>query len=587
MTEDTNAYYSEDKRSGIFSPVFIKKSDVIHKSVDYEHFYISNLIWKLKLYADIIYCISSHDQEFIPFDDVIIEMKEDDKPKKEIYAIKFQFTNGRKALRVKDLTTENGEFTILKFVDQLKHLPEDTNAILYTDATFSANNGQKIVLDLETDVTVWKHRQNWRIANCYGLHEGHKIEIRKSNRTFTLFLYSGEFNLKKLQQEASEKFKYRLYTDDTSYNNFVNFIYKWDKIEGKKEKLSNSILERAAALFIVSPFIKSISFSSKPVSENTKLLRETISKFDVTVFAEESCDEVTSLWRDAKAELRNLKKLNRMRTRYQIMFQNIAKVEDLDDKDEEATKLLWLMGKCPLIVNGQTKAVFAAFWLIRSTFIVINPLSLIFEQRKFFTLADLKIFEPDAYGDVVQKFKCLIQNKEASLYDVIQECDELDNIITTNELLHMVDYPLASGETKTSFIGCSNLKISRPIIHCRFLNEFTKDTAVVVYCMSNAKKLKKFCGDFKMVKVDMLDDSTISSSGRAEILDKAVYVSTQNMSKGHFSDFCSKYSSKIVWHYFRFDSDECLEWVQSTNDVNDLQKFQLEQYFLEDVRCIG
>ena len=88
------------------------------------------------------------------------------------------------------------------------------------------------------------------------------------------------------------------------------------------------------------------------------------------------------------------------------------KIKDLDDYG--TTKLLWLLGMCPLIVNEHQTSYEAISLCNEEKFILIgsgtreehSPSRTVFQN-----LSDLDL-NSMIYKDITRKFKCLLQGKE-------------------------------------------------------------------------------------------------------------------------------------------------------------------------------
>jgi hypothetical protein len=144
-------------------------------------------------------------------------------------------------------------------------------------------------------------------------------------------------------------------TSSDAFNQYINFIEEWCLLKGRngtKKKLDKRRMQRVVALQVLSEFIRPLSFSSNQVSQNTKLLSQIISNHHVTTFEEKNYDQVKTLWEDAKSAI-DVKEINDIRREYQVTEKYVEKLEDLDDKKTSA--ILWLMAKCPLLVDGNNK----------------------------------------------------------------------------------------------------------------------------------------------------------------------------------------------------------------------------------------
>jgi hypothetical protein len=130
-------------------------------------------------------------------------------------------------------------------------------------------------------------------------------------------------------------------------------------------------VKRAIAIQLLSPFIKPLLFDSDPVNENTKLLRETISRFRITIFDRKNRRKVTILWKDFKNEINDVVLLNKIRELYQIRMSKIGSVDDLHRK--ELSKMLWLMGKCPLVLDGTGNISAALNLCSDDKFVILSP----------------------------------------------------------------------------------------------------------------------------------------------------------------------------------------------------------------------
>ncbi|RZC41461.1 Ank 2 domain containing protein, partial [Asbolus verrucosus] len=438
----------------------------------------------------------------------------------------------------------------------------------FKQSSNNANFGAFDDVVLETE-SVNGHKQN------YALQLKHSVRPLTANN---LAEKKGDFGIKKyledfiklkndMKETVSNKFQQTFCCKGSIVTEYLKFIDNW------------SI--REVAIHLLSPFVQSISCvtSSDKANPRSKLLREAICKFDVSIFNEQNCHRIIQVWTEIKNEFKkvDIQQINKTRSMFQITSNYTKDVEDLND--EECCKLMWLMNMCPLIVSGNKCVVKAINLCENKRFIVLGDGSFtenLHGVSVFRNLFDLKV-EQDLHDKILKTFKCSLQGKEKIiLKELIGQSDETENIVTTNELILMLDdsYVIGGGkeDLPESYIERS---LSRHIIDDVFLEKADKNTAIII---TSSKKINLNSNCYNLIQIEkFLNEKNLKEN--KEITKKNIYISKDNCSQEKFKTLCQKIPNMKKYHQFKIVEHNKLEWIRSNGGISDLQKFKTEDCF--------
>ncbi|XP_063923206.1 uncharacterized protein LOC135137470 isoform X2 [Zophobas morio] len=589
---------------------FHKRSGTTDRGKEYEDYVTASLALNLIQNEDVEnFQIASNDDNFGKFDDVIIETKLMNQDVMK-YAVQLKHSEKKSTLIPKRLTDSKGDFSIKKYLDSFREKEQnfgDYKLILWTNLKLDWSCSELLIIDslnLQLDIEKYEKDDMKLIfdypeeTNCY------KFKIvdngsfpandeLDSYRSFfdKFFLFTNQDNVERAKKKTVERFCQKFNCKDTYAKKFLEYITEWSKGTGTKEKLNKSTMQTFTALNLleshIRPYVKDSS------NDKTKLLQEAINSFDITVFDDCFVDEVVKLWGDLEEDDATKKEVLKTRKKFQLK------------NDETARSVtFWLGDQCPLIMVQNEFAAEAIKLCPGKKFIVLEKTPFLLPGFAIFRhLSDLKRNEK-----LTTNLKCCLQSREHSLEHLIQQNEEIENIVTTNELLQMVNGSYRIEEQSQALAEpYINRRLSKIYIDCKFLDSIDKNTLVVI---SNAcvKNIKKYLGSSKIryvfaenylkdpnqkqiVKEKMpnifrikktrfrIAEDVYSYGNESEKIN--VFINEKECSMHQFNEICKKNPDAKSCHHLRMNN-EYLEWIESKNNVTDIQNFLLESQDFSD-----
>jgi hypothetical protein len=258
------------------------------------------------------FSVSSNDENFGAFDDVVFET-ESLRGSRQIQAVQLKHANKDKILTKSALEGERGDFSIAKYYEEFKKLDcggdPSVQFVLLTNRRFDLREGESIKLKHEdVEVKMFKVQPD-PLVNTSTKGFCYKFVVEKAqHREFfdNFVLYTDQMNIDKIKKNISTRFETMFTCDKISFKDFMEFINEWSIREGKKPKLDTILTKRVITLCLLSPFIVPFMFDQHgTVDANSKLLREAIFHFNVTVFNSDNCDRLKRIYSDAIDEIDN------------------------------------------------------------------------------------------------------------------------------------------------------------------------------------------------------------------------------------------------------------------------------------------
>jgi ankyrin repeat protein len=514
------------------------------------------------------FSISSNNKKFGDFDDVVLEIKYYNQ-NSQTYALQLKHINKRRVLTVAGLTGKNGNFSITKYIKGFKFVDDSVRVILFTNSLFNGSEGQRIKFEPNFIIILHKSPQDSLLATS---EKGHSYKFTIENpinlpeptmKFFDNFLvYTNQMNVEELEERTQSEFQNMFSSEESVFKDYIYFVNNWSLAEGKKMKLGKSWVKRAIALQLLTPFIKPLSFAPGPVNENTKLLREAISRFRIAIFDRKHRREVTILWKDFKDEINDFTLVNKIRKQYQIRVGHIHRLDDLSKK--ELSKMLWLMGKCPLVVDGRSNISAGLNLCLDDKFVILSPNFPIDSSSSFQNLSDLQE-DPEMFQNVLNNFTYSLPCTETvTLTDL--DVDMKD--ITTDELLEMSrSYNLEDKEDETLPPHYIKRNLGRIMIDPTFLNQICRNNLILISSVTNVDSLKRRFIYVTFVKLEEFSNDDCD--------DIVAYVTDGEYSQKQFDELCLKRPPHTHCHHFGYVNDNCLEWIRSKNSIEKLRKYRL------------
>ncbi|XP_063924377.1 uncharacterized protein LOC135138350 [Zophobas morio] len=567
---------------------FKKRKGTTDKGKKYEDLVIANVALQMVSDSKIKdFRLSSNDANFGDFDDVVIEIETD--RGKKTKALQLKHSNEKRQLTTKQLAGKKGDFSLIKYFKSAQEVQGKAQEfILFTTNTFETSEETKFKLEGEEfylkpikktvsgdDFDVLRISENINYYHTFHILEDEwtKQNPEKIQQYRTFFesfrLYTNQDRFEALTKTTMNRFIETFCSNEETFMKYVYVISEWSMRDGKKEKLSKKMMQRAIALRLLSSQIEPFVFGS--VTDEKKILREAICLFDITLLEKKGSNAIQNLWGDLDKSL-DLKELNKVRSLYSLSSNNISSVENLDAN--LLTQLLWLMEKCPLIVKEHENMEKAINLCPDAKFIILGEGKYeewMKERSVFQNLSNLK-WKGELYDKILQNFTISLQGKEViKLATAFVKNEEIFIHVTVKKLLEMANGPCHIDGQEEVF---PNLYVDRylsvNIIDTKYLEAVDRNTVIVLNCEGNSQELK-ISKDHTLTDVDGFLSNT-----NPKILNDPIFIKCEkNCSDSDFQKICSKATASKTVHCFKFLNDQNLEWIGSKGSVNKLRKYKL------------
>ncbi|XP_044271868.1 uncharacterized protein LOC123015887 isoform X3 [Tribolium madens] len=530
----------------------------------YEDLNLARLVLKMVTDDSINdFMISSNDDKFGDFDDIVIELKCGKTEVKK--ALQIKYSNDSKILPVQSLWSDKGDFSLKKYLKSYKQIEQFSNShklILFTnrkldltqELCFTIENISVKIVEENVDQLLNTSRSNGKCFKFESLDENPETVSFFKN----FILLTNQASVSAIEKITLEEFQNTFYCPSDHFYTYLQFISRWSLLEGNKEKLSKELMKRVIALNVLSPFIK--PYSQCLVTDEMILFRQAIANFQITVFRTESYDQVKEIWGDAYKKLEENNEVNRIRNKYQLCH-------------DDCTKLLWLIDETPLMVL-ESKTTSKIIQMCENKFIVFgNDPILPLNRTIFRNLSDL------SPGSEIFNFKCCFQEKEEQSLDTL--LDEMKQVLTTDELLEMLHGTYSFGGKKETLpVPYIERSLTKNIIHFDYLHKMDSKILAVINCKKKLEKIRTLLKKFNVVKgLDYLNDFCYGKE-QNDFKPKLILFEDECL-KDEFDKIKQMNEAETI-HHFNITEDGNLEWLKSHKNVTALKHFCVKNGFIDE-----
>ncbi|XP_063926709.1 uncharacterized protein LOC135140199 [Zophobas morio] len=574
-----------DVASNAASLKFKKRSGTTDRGKDYEHFYIANLVLKL-ISDDTVqnFYLSSNDDKFGIFDDVVVEVQYINQKETHLYAVQLKQSKN-KVLRSRDFTAPKGNFSFVEYLkdynENLKTTYNSINVVLFTNC--NAQISDNLSVDFKKQefvVTVSETPQNDLLSSCaQGSCYTFATENEQNDFFQHFYLYTGQADADQMEKETFKMFSKEFSGDKAAFQIFLRFITEWSKLEGNKHKLDKKWMQEMIALSLLSAVVKPLKFAKDvSVSAKGKTVRTAVSKFHVTALDNDDYISIKNLWADVADAVETLQ-INQVRKKYDLMLDYVSSRNHLYQEDKEISKILWLLEKCPLVVEVSLQTQRAIALCPERSFIILG----VDETRTqdiFKNVSDLRKHE-EIFKSVLNNFTYSLEGqREVCLNELLQWNQELATMITTSNLVQTIDRPLLIGSVKEVLPPCHVTRtLSKILIDVQFLEAITNSVIVVTEVEDLTAFVKLHLKEAQKHHLDENTDEHVC----LEVRNNVVHLYKGKLSQQEFRNLCTKTPAKNKCHRFKYVDEKVLEWIESTNNLEELKTFRLSGFSTHSV----
>ncbi|KAJ3651246.1 hypothetical protein Zmor_017296 [Zophobas morio] len=550
--------------------------------------------------------ISSNDNNFGAFDDVVVKIESDLNVILKAMQLKH---STQKTLSSEHLKSAKGDFSLGKYFDSFQPLKNVAQEfIIFTNRSFGVKQDAKFQLQGQKfyvrPVKVCSSPDHFAISkNVNYVYKfeivedawtrEHISEIQDYQTFFSkLFLYTNQENFDTLRQSTIEKFRTTYSLNEKDFDQYYKIISEWNIREGNKEKLNKKWMKRAIALEILSPHIEPLCFGA--VNDQMKILRDAISMFTITLVEENSSENAKILWGDVAKQNIDIKEINRIRTNYQLSVDYID-ANDIDKLNSKLfAQLLWLTDKCPLIIR-EFKNFEKAVKLCEDLKFVVLGDGMKEEWMTHYSLfQNLSNLKGEFYQKVMETFTVSIQGKEEfNLVTAFGKNEKFLENVTTSDLMGMLNGPcLIDGEKEILSEPYIERHLSQNVIDINYLEKVHENTIIILQYTGNFDKVKDKLKKYKLINVDnvpkkqndndegITENVVSNESAFNDSLDKIdfrnkMYISSNKLLESKLKQIYTDNSKMHRFHYFKVANNGHLQWIQSKGDMSDLENYKL------------
>ncbi|XP_063904912.1 uncharacterized protein LOC135123981 [Zophobas morio] len=568
---------------------FSKRKGTTDKGKDYEHLYVAYVLLNLVMDESVEYFyVSSNDENYGVFDDVVIHVKYVGKEAQTL-AVQLKHSNeNKKDINVADLSSPKGKyFSMYKYhtdyIETVKKIGH-FKAILLTNRSLNGNVKQ-LEIDKETVTVQAEMKQDDfinKLLNTSGQANNYSYVFTPTNPSSDFFknfhLYTNQANVSALEAITLKLFQDSFDAQEPAFNEFKNVIIRWSMIDGSKNTLDKTFVKNLIALTALSPYVKTLALSDNSlINNNEQAFRDAVSEFKITTLSKNYEMKVRNLWtKSVEGEINEeeFKYLSTLLT----PLDNIAEINDA-----QKTKIFWLMGKSPLVVDEC-----AEFYKIQN--LVENKNILILcsartEESKnnmansvFENLSDLAK-ETTLYDRILDTFTYSLEGQaETTLRKLISVDNKIADLITTDRLVEMIDGPTQFGKEADQLPSCHiSRTLSKVIVGVGFLQS-VEDNLIIIHDVEDKETMIN-----KLKKVEINNEGITkitfhNNNSRSNVM----YIVDSELDYEEFREYAHN-TTKANCHQFRYlengQNDSCLEWIRSKNHVDELSSFRVDHQY--------
>jgi ankyrin repeat protein len=479
-----------------------KRSGIVDQGKEYEQLMCAILALKFStsgIVAD--FEMKTNSDDCGVFDDVALKVTFVD-GQSEIFLFQLKHSEKKKNVNDKQLAAENGDFSLLKYIQSIQKFKntENVSFILYTNNSTSIKSNSKICLqnkintirevvvrelqDLDPKKLLLINRKE--ISDKEGTIV-FQFELNQSSGSVEclddhlkhFYFFTDQTNTTGAQSLINAMLREECGINDATYSSsFIQFMETW--WSGNFILTKYDVIAKLAELTLT-PFIQTIS--ERKSNEKSKLLREAIMKFDMTIVRDTNEEIVANIWHETASD----DQISLTSLKYGLRPKGI---KDLSPK--ERSKVLWHLNKVPLIVKTEERHEEQVKYAIRllekvekkKVVLLANATKEDFPEWNIFQdLSDLS--NEDVYTDIVKHFAVSLQGRQSIFLDQLLNFDKKNaRNIETTELVKMTQEVIQIGRNQDKmFEAYIPRSVSTICLDINKMSEFCKLTgSLLIIC---------------------------------------------------------------------------------------------------------
>jgi ankyrin repeat protein len=514
------------------------------------------------------------------FDDVALKVTFVD-GHSQIFLLQLKHSENMKNVTETNLKAKNGDFSLLKYVKSIRKFEntENISFILYTNLSTSIKSKSSIDIKNEdntndkVDVTELKDLDSEKLLLCSKNENPKKKKQKKHDESQTQEKGTNVFQFKLNQSSGSYKgLGFYFFADQTNVtgarssvntmlrekcgitdatysSSFIQFMETW--WSGNFILSKYDVVAKLAELTIT-PFIQTIS--DKKCTEKSKLLKEAIMKFDITIVRDKNDEVVANIWNETASD----DEISLASLKYGLRSKEI---KDLSPKDR--SKVLWHLNKVPLIVKAedcQKEQVKHAIRLLKKVknkkvVLLANATKAEFPRWKIFQdVSDLT--SEGVYTNIIKRFAVSLQGRpRIFLHQLLNFDQENARIIETTELIKMTQEVVQIGRRQEEvFETYIPRSVSTITLDINKMSEFCKKTGSLLIICNVSQPWNEAIRQLTLHVMEL--DQYFEPEKKEELSKVDILLTSNKWPQVRFDEICKK-TKKNVHLLQVFDDKSC------------------------------
>jgi ankyrin repeat protein len=529
------------------------------------------------------------------FDDVALKVTFVD-GESQMFLLQLKHSKNITDVTTEKLAAKNGDFSLLKYIKSIRTFgnAENVSFILYTNAPTSVKNNSKICLQNKDNIIeevvvkelrgldpkkllmnrnkIRSKKEGTKVLK-FELNQSNGLLKRRDDPLKSFYFFAHQTNTTGAQLLINSMLREECGINDAACSSsFIHFMETW--WSGNFILTKYDVVTKLAELMLT-PFVQTIS--DRKCNEKSKLLREAIMKFDMTIVRDMNEEVIANIWNETASD----DEIRLASLKYGLRPKGI---KDLRVSPKERSKVLWHLNKVPLIVKAEDcrkEQVKHAVRLLekvekKKVILLLNATRGEFPGWNIFQdLSDIQ--NEGVYTDIVKHFAVSLQGRQSIFLDqLLNFAHENCKTFETTELIKMTQEVIQIGrrqeEAFETYIPRSVSTISLDIMK---KPEFCKKTGSLLIICDVSEPWNKAIRQLDLHVMEL--DQYLELEEKRKLSKLDVLLTSNKWPQVQFNDICEKTKRNV--HLLQVFNDKSCTPVLSKE-----KRFSLETMKSERVR---
>jgi ankyrin repeat protein len=567
-----------DSPSQLRFDTYKKRSGTTDLGKDYEKLMCALLALKFSISPIVAdFEMKTNSDDCGDFDDVALKVTFVD-GQSQTFLLQLKHSKNMKHVTDKKLAAKNDNFSLLKNLKSIRKFEnaENVSFILYTNSPTRIKNNSQISLKNDNEVVV---RELQDLDPKKLLLTSRKIISSKKEATkvFQFKLNQSSESVKGLDDHLKRFYFFAHQTNTTGAqslindmlreecgindascsSSFIQFMETW--WSGNFILTKYDVVTKLAELTLT-PFIQTIS--NRKCNDKSKLLKEAIMKFDMTIVRDTNEEIIANIWNETATE----DEISLTSLKYGLRPKGSNNLST-----KERSKVLWHLNKVPLIVKAEECHQVQVKHAIRllekvekkKLVLLVNATKEEFPGWKIFQdLSDLP--NEGVYTDIVKHFEVSLQGRQSILLEQLLNFDKKNGrIIETTELIKMTEEVIQIGRRREkAFETYIPRIVSTMSVDIIKMSEFCKTEKSLLIICNVSQPWNKAIRQMDLQVLEL--DQYLKLEDKNKLNEVDVLLTSNKWSQVQFNDICKETERNV--HLLQvFDDKSCTSVLSKEN----------------------